>query len=148
MNGYRLLADLIVVVHCLYVSFVVGGLLAILLGWWRKWRWVRNFWFRLLHFTMIAVVVAESLLGIVCPLTDWEDALREKAGETVAQGTFIGRMVHRLLFVDVPAIGFAPIYCAFGLLVLATLFLVPPRWPKSRTGAGGKKEEGGSDTGK
>ena len=71
------------------------GLVAILLGGWRKWRWVRNFWFRLLHFLMIAVVVVESLVGIVCPLTDWEDALREKAGETVEQGTFIGRMVHR-----------------------------------------------------
>jgi hypothetical protein len=145
MNRYRLLADFIVVVHFAYVSFVVGGLLLILLGGWRKWRWVRNFWFRLLHFLMIAVVVGESLLGIVCPLTDWEDALREKAGETVAQGSFIGRMVHNLLFIEVPEIGLTPFYCAFGLIVLATLFLVPPHWPKWRKDeVGSQKAEGTS----
>jgi hypothetical protein len=132
MNPYRFLADLVVVVHFAYVAFVVVGLAAIVLGGCLKWRWVRNFYFRLLHFLMIAVVVVESLLGVVCPLTDWEDALREKAGETVAEGTFIGRMVHQLLFIQVPPAALTPFYCIFGLIVLATLFLVPPKWPKRR----------------
>ncbi|MCC6126616.1 MAG: DUF2784 domain-containing protein [Pirellulales bacterium] len=141
MNLYRLLADLVVAIHFAYVGFVVAGLLAILLGGWRKWRWVRNFWFRLIHFLMIAVVVGESLFGVICPLTDWEDALREKAGETVQQGTFIGRMLHDLLFLEVPQGALAPFYCVFGLIVLATVFLVPPRWPKAEGGRG-KAESG------
>jgi hypothetical protein len=33
-------------------------------------------WFRNLHLAAIAFVVAESILGVVCPLTAWEDALR------------------------------------------------------------------------
>jgi hypothetical protein len=139
MNPYRILADLVVAFHFAYVSFVVFGLLLILLGGWRKWRWVRNFWFRLLHFLMIAVVVFESLFGIVCPLTDWEDALREKAGETVRQGSFIGRMLHQLMFVHLSPGVLTACYCVFGSLVLATLFLVPPRWPNWRRG----KAEGG-----
>ena len=147
MNVYRLLADLIVVFHFAYVTFVIAGLAAILLGGWRKWGWVRNFWFRIIHFLMIAVVVVESLGGIVCPLTDWEDALREKAGETVEQGSFIGRMVHRLMFFHCPPGVLTICYCAFGLAVLATLFLIPPRWPKRRMGEGGRGNgEGGTGT--
>ena len=138
MNPYRVLADLLVVIHSAYATFIVAGLTLILLGGWRKWRWVRNFWFRLLHFLMIAVVVEESLLGAVCPLTDWEATLRENAGETVEEGTFIGRVVHHLLFVHVSNTVLNVSYCVFGLLVLATLFLIPPHWPKWRTGAGGK----------
>ena len=53
---------------------------AILAGIALRWAWVRNFWFRTIHLAMIAVVVAESLCGIVCPLTDWEDRLREAGG--------------------------------------------------------------------
>jgi hypothetical protein len=138
MNIYRILADLVVVFHLAYVSFVVLGLGAILLGGWRKWGWVRNFWFRLLHFVMIAVVVLESLFGIVCPLTDWEDALREKAGETIAKGSFIGRMAHQIMYVQLSPGVLTTCYCVFGLIVLATLFLVPPRRPRSAKGEGGR----------
>ena len=143
MNPYRLLADLLVVIHCGYATFIVAGLALILLGGWRKWHWVRNFWFRLLHFLMIAVVVEESLLDVVCPLTDWEAALREKAGETVEKGTFIGRMVHHFLFVDFSPAVLATFYCIFGLIVLATFVLVPPQWPKWTKEATQKGEGGG-----
>ena len=30
---------------------------------------VKNFWFRLIHFAMIALVVVQALFGIECPLT-------------------------------------------------------------------------------
>ena len=38
---YRILADITVIVHVAYVLFVVLGVVAILLGWLRKWQWVR-----------------------------------------------------------------------------------------------------------
>jgi len=41
-------------------------------------------------------------------------------------------MVHRLLFIQVPPAALTPFYCIFGLVVLATLFLVRPKWPKRR----------------
>jgi hypothetical protein len=126
---YRFLADLVVVIHFTYVLFVVLGMAVILLGIILKWRWVRNFWFRIIHFLLIALVIAESLLGIVCPLTAWEDILREKAGQTVAEGTFLVRWIHKLLFWDISPGIMTLIYCLFGLAVLLVLFLAPPRWP-------------------
>ncbi len=69
MPWAKLLADLIVVFHAAYVSFVVFGLVAILIGAALRWEWVRNFWFRASHLTMIGIVVLEALFGITCPLT-------------------------------------------------------------------------------
>ena len=86
MNFYCLLADAIAVLHFVLVAFVVGGMAAILAGVACRWAWVRNFWFRAIHLAMIAAVVAESLCGIVCPLTDWEDRLREAGGAPIEPG--------------------------------------------------------------
>ena len=82
----RVLADLIVVFHACYVSFVVFGLAAILAGIVFRWGWVRNFWFRAIHLVMIAIVVGESLAGVPCPLTVWEQQLRKRAGEALHGG--------------------------------------------------------------
>jgi len=116
-----LLADIVLVVHFLFVLFVVGGLTAVVVGA-RRWAWVRNRTFRIAHLAAIGFVVAESLLGIACPLTVWEDALR--GGGT---RSFVGRWVASLLYYDLPEWAFTVIYCAFAVVVLWTLRAVPPR---------------------
>ena len=103
---------------CIAAWFVVLALVAIVLGTIFRWRWVRNVWFRSIHFLMIAVVVAQSLLGIICPLTTLEHRLRRAAGETAYDGSFIGHWVHELLFMNAPSWVFALCYCLFGAVVL------------------------------
>jgi hypothetical protein len=125
----RILADLIVVFHACYVSFVVFGLVAILLGIAFRWGWVRNFWFRSIHLAMIGIVVAEALVGMTCPLTDWEKQLRTAAGQTSYPGDFIGYWAHRLIFYQAAPWVFTVIYILFGLSVLAAFVLAPPRRP-------------------
>ncbi|MHC5016171.1 MAG: hypothetical protein ACYTGM_16960 [Planctomycetota bacterium] len=46
---YALLADLLVLVHLLLVCFIIGGLIAIVIGGFRKWNWIRNPIFRVVH---------------------------------------------------------------------------------------------------
>ena len=75
-----LLADVILVTHVLFVVFVVVGLVAIYIGWALRWSWVRNRIFRLVHLLAIGIVVVQSWIGMICPLTTWEMALREAAG--------------------------------------------------------------------
>ncbi|MGH7198970.1 MAG: DUF2784 domain-containing protein [Planctomycetaceae bacterium] len=125
---YRIAADAVVVLHAAYVTFIVLGLIAILLGTWRGWGWVRKRWFRLAHLAMILIVVAEAWLGLTCPLTIWEKDLRRLAGEEVYHGDFIAAAVHDVLFFDLPPWVFTAIYTLFGLTVLATWIFAPPRW--------------------
>ena len=124
---YSLLADLVVALHVAYVGFIVFGLLLVLLGRLFRWTWVGNPWFRLIHLTMMGIVVIESLLGITCPLTDWERALRHAAGQTVGEGSFMGRLMHNLLFYDATPQTFTLIYVVFFTLLVASFVLVPVR---------------------
>jgi hypothetical protein len=96
-----MLADTIVVVHLFIVLFVLTGVPLVYLGAARHWAWVRNWRWRLLHLIAIAVIAAESLFGVACPLTVWEDRLR---GEQISTG-FIERWVDAVLFYDAPHLG-------------------------------------------
>ncbi|PVV13080.1 MAG: hypothetical protein B6D82_08830, partial [gamma proteobacterium symbiont of Ctena orbiculata] len=78
---YLFAADAILLIHFLFVAFVVFGLVAIYIGHGLSWVWIRNFWFRIVHLVCIAIVVVQSWIGVLCPLTIWEMRLREKAGE-------------------------------------------------------------------
>jgi hypothetical protein len=122
-----MLADAIVVLHLLIVLFVVGGVPLIYLGAALSWSWVRRRRWRLLHLGAILFIAAESLLGIACPLTVWEDTLRGRQADV----GFIERLVDRLIFYDAPTWVFTVAYVAFATLVLATWIAVPPsRWQR------------------
>ncbi len=134
---YRLLADAISAIHLGLMLYVVVGQLAILLGIVFRWRWIRNPWFRWTHLAAILTVAAEAVLYIDCPLTNWEDTLRALANENVDQRSFTARLVHTLLFPDVPDLDYEFLtYCYYGFaaLVLATFVLAPPgrRAPKGQ----------------
>jgi len=119
-----LLADVVLVVHFTFVVFVVGGFALILLGAALGWNWVRNPAFRYAHAGAIVFVALEALVGVACPLTVWEDALR-KAGPDSA--SFVGRWVSYLLYYDLPEWVFAVAYVLFALAVIASLIWIPPR---------------------
>jgi len=124
---YAWLADGVLVLHASYVLFVVGGQLLIVVGWIRHWAWTRNGWFRWLHLGAIGFVVTEAWLGVRCPLTLLENNLRELAGSARYDMSFIGHWLGRLLFYTAPAWVFTLLYTLFGLLVVITLMLYPPR---------------------
>lgn len=123
---YRLLADSVLALHLAIVVFVIGGLLAVIAGNLRGWRWVNHLWFRFAHLAAIAVVVAESWFGMVCPLTTLEMWLRAQAGAATYEGSFIEYWFQRLLYYNAPDWVFTLAYTFFGLLVAATWWYFPP----------------------
>ena len=124
---YLLAADAVLVLHVLFVVFVVVGLLLIMTGRLLSWSWVSNWWFRVSHLVAIGVVVLQSWLGVICPLTRLEMALREKAGDATYAGGFVSHWLETILYYRAPAWVFAVCYSAFGLLVLLSWYWVPPR---------------------
>jgi polyferredoxin len=123
----RLLADAVLVLHAAFILFVVVGLLLVVAGNLRHWRWVDSLRFRLAHLAAISIVVAEAWLGIACPFTTLEMWLRSQAGAPVYGGGFIEHWLQKLLYYDAPPWVFALLYSAFGLLVMATWWYFPPR---------------------
>ncbi len=137
---YRIAADLVLAVHTSFVIFVILGFVLILAGGVRGWLWVKNPWFRLSHLLAIGVVVTQAWLGVICPLTTLEMALRSRAGNAVYHGSFIAHWMETLLYYEATPWIFAMFYTAFGLLVVASWTMIRPRplvWRGRPTRAGG-----------
>lgn len=127
---YQQLADLVLLLHAAVALFVASGLLLIIIGnRFTSWPWVNSWSFRVAHLATIAVVVAESWLGIACPLTSLEAWLRTQAGAGNGYGerSFIEYWLQFLLFYEAPAWVFALVYTLFGLLVALAWWRYPPR---------------------
>jgi len=118
-----MMADVLLVVHFLIAAFIVGGLLLVWIGAALGWRWVRNPGFRYLHLGAIAFVAAEAVLGVMCPLTVWEDMLRGG----VRADSFVGRWVRHFLYYQAPEWVFTAAYVGWTLATLLTLWRWPPR---------------------
>jgi len=124
---YLIAADAILLIHVLFVIFVVLGLLLIFAGKFLAWRWVHNFSFRLSHLVAIGVVVLQAWLGAICPFTVWEMNLREKAGDSVYEGSFITHCLQTLLYYRAAEWVFVLLYTLFGVLVIVSWYWVRPR---------------------
>lgn len=121
------LADLVVGLHLLVVVFAVGGLAVVWIGAPLRWRFVRRPLFRFLHLGLVVLVALQAVADVLCPLTVLEAWLRRRAGRPVEEATFLGRLIHELLFVDLAPRVLTALYVGFAALCLGTLWLVPPR---------------------
>lgn len=109
---YRLLANAVVVLHALFILFVVcGGLLA-----WR-WRWVAA-----IHIPCAVWGVLIEYRGWICPLTPLENSLRARAG---GQEGYSGGFVEHYLLPAIYPSGLTPrVQLMLGTFVLVSNVLV------------------------
>jgi hypothetical protein len=85
---YRLLADLVVVVHFAFVLFVIlGGFLVA-----RRHRMMR------LHLAAVFWGAFIEFAGWICPLTPLENALREKSGSSGYPSDFVAHYILPILY--------------------------------------------------
>ena len=86
--AFRLLTDLVVVVHLAFILLVaVGGLLV--------WRWP---WLMRLHAPTVAWGIAIITIGFTCPLTPLEKELRRRAGEQGYRGGFVDHYIEGVIY--------------------------------------------------
>jgi hypothetical protein len=104
--GYRLLADVLVGIHFLFVVFVVaGGFLT--------WRRPRVAW---IHVPVALWGALIEFAGWICPLTPLENSLRRAAGQAGYTGGFVE---HYVIPVVYPGILTREIQVALGVAVIA-----------------------------
>lgn len=87
---YRLLADLVLILHAGFVAFVMLGALLVL-------RWPRIAW---IHVPVVLWGAGIEFLGGICPLTPLENHLRRLAGDLGYPGGFVEHYVMSLLYPD------------------------------------------------
>lgn len=108
---YRLLADLVVLLHSAFVLFVVlGGLLAL--------RWPRAAW---LHLPTALWGAGIEFAAGICPLTPLENHLRRLGGEAGYTGGFVEHYVLPVLYPDGLTRG---VQLALGMFVLVLNLVV------------------------
>jgi hypothetical protein len=88
--AYRLLADLVLVLHAAFVAFVVLGALLVL-------RWPRLAW---VHVPVATWGAGIEFLGGICPLTPLENHWRLLAGGQGYTGGFVEHYVMPCLYPD------------------------------------------------
>jgi hypothetical protein len=120
---YRLLADLVVVIHLAFLGFVGAGSL---LAWWRP----RLAW---LHPPCLIWAVTSITVGLPCPLTSLEKLLRRSAGEAPYQGGFVDHYVEGVILPE----SLTPLVWAMAMAAIvvgyARLSRTPPdHWRRSR----------------
>lgn len=86
--GYALLADLVVILHTLFILFAVLG--GFLLHWRRRWVW--------LHAPAFLWAGFIELTGWICPLTPLENWLRSLGGGDLYRGDFIDHHLIPLIY--------------------------------------------------
>lgn len=110
-------ADAVLLVHLLFIAFVLGGGLLVL-------RWLRLAW---LHLPAAAWGVVVELMHWQCPLTPLENHLRQAAGQAGYQGGFIEHYLVPLIY---PA-GLTPqiqLWLGVFVLLLNVLIYVGVLW--------------------
>ncbi len=118
------LAEAVLAVHAAIIAFNLFGLIAIAVGAWRGWRFVRAPLWRMLHLGSFCVVALQAIAGRACFLTAWEDAL----SRTPSAQPLIMRWVNGLIFWPLPMWVFNALYLALFACVVTLFWLVPPRW--------------------
>ena len=102
---YRIVADLIVVMHLAFVLFaVLGGVLVL--------RWKRCVW---IHVPAVVWAVLIEFAGWVCPLTPLENWFRERGGVIGYRSSFIEHYVFPVLY---PTVLTRSLQIVLGLFVL------------------------------
>lgn len=87
---YQILADAVMLLHLLFICFVVGGGLLVF-----RWQWVA-----LLHLPAAVWGALIEFMGWYCPLTPLENNLRLLAGLSGYEGGFIEHYLLPVIYPD------------------------------------------------
>ncbi len=130
MITYKILAEVIMIIHLLWIMFMILGFVYNIVGLFNK-KLFKNFWIRTLHLLGILYVAGLYVFDKYCPLTILEAKFRQKFDPTFSQpDSFIIFHLEKIIY---PKIN--PIFIIVPTIFIAvfSLFLYimyPPKFQK------------------
>ena len=121
------LAQVVLAVHLMIASFIVLGIIVIVLGGRLGWAITYIFWWRLVHLVAMGAVAVQKLMGNACFLSRWERGLLDMAGAVPHAMPAFQTLGDHVLYWNLPLAFFVWLYGALFAVVIALWFIIPPR---------------------
>ena len=121
---YRILADLVVLIHFAFIIFAVLG--GILTYWWKKALW--------LHIPVVLWAGWIEFTGGICPLTPLENWLRSRGEQAAYAIDFVGKYILPLVYPEGLTRGIQLVLGAIVVLVNILIYVCIFKIRKTREG--------------
>jgi hypothetical protein len=124
MDG-NMAADLVLLVHALWVIFMVGGIVFTFAAWFRKslFEWAR---FRTAHLLGLLFTASMGIFGWNCPLTNLESALRSEGSKAAYPGSFLAYYLDKVVYWEITQSTITALTIVLALFVVVTYLVRPP----------------------
>ena len=120
MNG--LFSEIILLFHFCIFLFMILSFFLIPLGYYQKWEWVKNKYYRSIHLILMGIISIETILGFMCPLTILENYFRDD----IKVDNKLTEIAHQILYWDLPNYQFIILYIlSFSYLIFLWFFFKP-----------------------
>ena len=121
-----LFSEIVLLFHFCIFLFMILSFFLIPLGYYQKWEWVKNKYYRLIHLFLMGIIFIETILGFMCPLTILENFLRNN----IEINNKITQIIHQIMYWDLPNYQFIILYLLSLLYLIFLWFFFKPDFKK------------------
>ena len=101
-----ILSEIVLLLHFSIFLFMILSFILIPYGYFKKWEWVKNIYFRSIHLILMGIILIETILGFMCPLTILENFLRaDKKIDNI-----FSKIIHQIMYWDLTNYQFIILY--------------------------------------
>ena len=119
-------SEIVLLFHFGIFLFIVTSFFLIPLGYYQKWKWVKNKYYRSIHIILMGFIFIETILGFMCPLTLLEHFLRN---DTKVNNKFT-EIIHLIMYWNLPIYQFIILYFLSFLYLIFLWFFLKPDFKK------------------
>ncbi len=121
-----LFSEIVLLFHFCIFLFIILSFILIPLGYYQKWEWVKNKYYRLIHLVLMGIVFIETILGFMCPLTILENFLRND----IEINNKITQFIHQIMYWNLPTYQFIILYLLSLFYLIYLWFFFKPDFKK------------------
>ena len=119
-------SEIVLLFHFTIFLFMVSSFFFIPFGYYKNWEWVKNKNYRLIHLFLMGIVLIETILGFMCPLTILENFLRSD----IKVNNKFTEIIHQIMYWNFLNYQFIILYLLSFLYLIFLWFFFKPNFEK------------------